>query len=102
MAVAAAHVGDVDAGFELRHHAVERRQPLRHEAGAVAVAVERGHAAGKPPVMLAPGHAAAGAKRLERPCPRRAHIEAGTFHACGMKTGLSSSASTSACSGESS
>jgi hypothetical protein len=30
------------------------------------------------------------------------HIDAGTFHAWGMNTGLSSSASTSACSGESS
>ena len=66
MAVAAADVGDRDAGLELLHHAIERRQPLRHEARAVAVAVERRRAAGEAPVMLAPGDALAGAEGLER------------------------------------
>ncbi len=66
VAVAAADVGHRDAGFELRDHAVERRQPLRHEARAVAVAVERGDAARHARVVLAPRDAAAGAKRIER------------------------------------
>jgi hypothetical protein len=66
VAVAAADVGHADAGFELRHHAVQRRQPLRHQRGPVAVAVEGRHTAGHARVVLAPGHAAAGAKRLQR------------------------------------
>jgi hypothetical protein len=35
-------------------------------------------------------------------CASSNHMEAGTFQACGMKNGLSSSASTAACSGASS
>ena len=66
VAVAAADVGHVDAGLELLDHAVQRRQPLRHQARAVAVAIERGHATGQPRIVLAPGHAAAGAEGLER------------------------------------
>jgi len=101
VAVAAAHVGHGDAGIELLHHAVERRQPLRHQAAAIGVAVERRHATVQTAVVLT--HAT--------PLPVRNaamafsssnHIDAGTCHALGMNTGLSWSASTIACSGESS
>ncbi len=65
--VAAAHVGDRDAGLEPLDDAVERGQPLRHQAGPIAVAVESRHAAVQAAVVIAPGDALAGAKGLEGP-----------------------------------
>ncbi len=66
VAVAATDVGHRDAGAQLLDHAVERRQPLGQQAGAVGVAIERRHAAEQAAVVVAPGHALAAAERLER------------------------------------
>jgi hypothetical protein len=65
VAVTAADVGHRDTSLEPRQRAVERRQPVRHQVGPIAVAVEGRHPAVQAGVVLAPGDAGTGAKCRE-------------------------------------
>lgn len=65
MAKAAADVRDKSAGFELLDNALQGRQPLRHQACPVAIAIEGGNAAREASIMITPGDALSGAKGLD-------------------------------------
>ena len=99
-AVAAADVGHLGAALELGHHAVERRQPLRHEMRLVAGAEEPLDAAEQAVAVIAPADALAGLEGLGE--LRLVGEDGGErVEAAGHVDGLSSSANTAACSGDS-
>ena len=85
--MAAAHIGDLCPGFQLRLHAVERRNPRAEKIGVIAGAEKPFGAAEQALVVFVPADAAAGLERrgdLVLIHPQRLHhLESAGEEGCG-------------------